>query len=60
MSLSLSLRLGLQAHLVFLVSIALLRVRILFSSRGANILAWSMVPVGAFVYRYRKLMNILR
>ena len=32
MSLSLSLRLGLQAHLVFLANVALLRVRILFSS----------------------------
>lgn len=56
MSASLSLRLGLQLHLLFLAKVALLRV--LISSPP-----WSFrlfVPVTAFFDRYRKLMNILR
>ncbi|PHS87084.1 hypothetical protein AAW02_01380 [Aeromonas dhakensis] len=36
-SLSLSLRLGLQPHLVFLTSVVLLRARILVSSHGVAI-----------------------
>ncbi|AHE49834.1 hypothetical protein AH4AK4_2393 [Aeromonas hydrophila 4AK4] len=57
MSASFSLRLGLQAHLVFLVNVALLRVRIWFSSLfiPAKLTAPQMG-----CHRYRKLMNILQ
>ena len=57
MSASFSLRLGLQAHLVFLVNVALLRVRIWFSSL---VIPATLTAPEMGGHRYRKLMNILQ
>ena len=57
MSASFSLRLGLHAHLVFLVNVALLRVRIWFSSL---VIPATLTAPEMGCHRYRKLMNILQ